>query len=303
MKYSLRLVSLFVVTILVGYKMKSSSAFRLPETIAYRGIYVNKFDSILGNEREENALLNWCVSNNFNAISLYDLNLIMSNSQRVVQLARFIRKARVTFNIDQVAAVRGSSDNFIQTAKYDSSRTDLKERFSVYNLENEWWNNGPSCDFDCYTSILQTMKGKAKSVTPPITTETYMGWFKNPEGQGFAQANTLVGMLDRILVHDYRKKPEFGYMKSRLSFLGEAAYSQNKIIQVIVIFSAEHDSMQNYFDVQGENHPFDDAYIDILNQFNAVNFDFKNNVQLIGYQVYAYTLAEKARPAYISFIQ
>jgi hypothetical protein len=51
-----------------------------------------------------------------------------------------------------------------------------------------------------------------------------------------------------------------------------------------------------------KNHPFDDAYLDILNQFNAANFDFKNNVQLIGYQVFAYTLARKARPAYIPYI-
>jgi hypothetical protein len=143
------------------------------------------------------------------------------------------------------------------------------------------------------------MKDKAKSATPPITTEAYMGWFKNPEGQELAQASTLVGILDRILLHDYRTYPQFDYIKSRLSFLGEAASSQNKIIDVIVIFSAEHDFMDNYFNVRGQNHAFDDAYLAILNQFNAANFDYKDNVQLIGYQIYAYTLARKARPAYI----
>jgi hypothetical protein len=126
------------------------------------------------------------------------------------------------------------------------------EQFSVYKLENEWWNNDPACDFVCYTSILQTMKAKAHSAIPPITTEIYMGWFKNPEGPELAQANTLVKMLDRILVHDYRTKPDFGYMKSRLSYLGQAAHSQNKIIKIIVLFSAEHDFMENYFDVHGK---------------------------------------------------
>jgi hypothetical protein len=288
---------------LVCYTPEASLDTALPVAVVYRGIYIDGFDSILGIESKENLLLNWCASNNFNAISLYDLNLIMADQQRCEDLARFIRKTRVTFGIDQVAAVRGSSANFIQTASYDSSRTDLNERFTVYNLENEWWNIGPACDFSCYTSILQTMKTNAKSATPSMITETYRGWFQNPTGQELEQANTLNRLLDRIMVHDYRTFPQFSYMQSRLSYLGEAAQSQNRIIAVIVIFSAEPEFMYDYFNVTSQNHSFDDAYLDILNQFNAASFNFKTNVQLIEYQVFAYSYAQMARPAYIPLIQ
>ena len=269
---------------------------------AYRGIYVDGFNAILGNTVLEDSLLNWCVSNNVNALSLYDLNTVMGN-ERYTDLALFMQKARVTYGVNQVAAVRGTAANFQQNTSYDASRTNLNERFTTYNLENEWWNNGPACDFNCYTSILQTMSNKARAASPRITTEAYIGWFQNPTGQDLQQAKTLVRWLDRILVHDYRPNPQFGYMQSRLSTIGKAAQSQNRVMDIIVLFSAEPEFMQDYYSVSGQNHSFDDAYTDIMNQFNAATFTGKSNVRLIGYQVFAYSFAKQARPTYISLYQ
>ena len=270
---------------------------RMAAPPTYRGVYVDNFDRILGNHTREDSLLNWCVSSGINSISLYDLNTIMGN-ERYTDLAVFIQRARSNFGIEQVAAVRGSSANFTQNASYDASRVHTNERFTTYNLENEWWNNGPSCDFSCYTAILKSMSNKARNASPRITTEAYIGWFLNPSGQDLQQAKTLVNWLDRILVHDYRTSPQFGYMQSRLSFLGKAAQSQNRVMDVIVLFSAEPEFMQNYFSVSGQNHSFTDAYADIVDQFNAASFAGKNNVRLIGYQIFDYSLARQARPTY-----
>jgi hypothetical protein len=268
----------------------------------YRGGYVDGLNGILGNTVMEDSLLNWCVSNNVNALSLYDLNTVMGN-ERYKDLALFMQKARVTYGVNQVAAVRGTAANFQQNASYDASRTNLNERFTTYNLENEWWNNGPSCNFTCYTSILQTMSNKARAASPPITTEAYIGWFQNPTGQDLQQAKTLVRWLDRILVHDYRPNPQFSYMQSRLSTIGKAAQSQNSIMDIIVLFSAEPDFMQDYFSVSGQNHSFDEAYANLVDQFNVANFSGKTNVRLIGYQVFDYSFAKQARPTYISLYQ
>ncbi|RIV23313.1 hypothetical protein DYU11_09915 [Fibrisoma montanum] len=268
----------------------------------YRGVYVDGFRHILGNSQREDSLLTWCVSHSINAISLYDLNTVMGD-ERYTELAWFVKKARTNYGISQVAAVRGSSANFTQNATYDASRMDLNERFNVYNLENEWWNNGPSCNFSCYSTILQSMSNKARNASPPITAEAYIGWFQNPTGQESQQAKTLVRWLDRILVHDYRPYPQFGYMQSRLSLLGKAAQNQNRVLDVIVLFSAEPEFMQNYFSVSGQNHSFDEAYADIVNQFNAATFSGKNNIRLIGYQIFDYSFAKQARPTYISLFQ
>ena len=280
-----------------------SGSARLAATATsdYRGLYVDGFSRILGNNSLEDSLLNWCVSNNVNAISLYDLNTVMGD-ERYADLAIFVKKARVTYGISQVAAVRGSTANFTQNATYDASRADLNERFTTYNLENEWWNNGPSCNFSCYSSILQAMSTKARAASPRMTAEAYIGWFQNPSGQDLQQAKTLVRWLDRILVHDYRPYPQFGYMQSRLSFLGRAAQSQNKIVDVIVLFSAEPEFMQDYYSVAGQNRSFADAYGDIVSQFNAANFTGKNNVRLIGYQLFDYSWAKQAKPTYVTLL-
>lgn len=269
---------------------------------AYRGIYVDGFNGILGSKVQEDSLLNWCVSNNINALSLYDLNTIMGY-ERYTDLALFMQKARTTYGINQIAAVRGTAANFQQNASYDASRTNLNERFTTYNLENEWWNNGPSCDFTCYTSILKAMSNKAAAASPQITTEAYIGWFQNPTGQDLQQAKTLVRWLDRILVHDYRTAPQFGYMQSRLSTIGKAAQSQNRTMDIIVLFSAEPEFMQNYYSVSGQNHSFDEAYTDIVNQFNAAIFTGKSNVRLVGYQMFDYSFARQARPAHTFLYQ
>ncbi|GAA4396367.1 hypothetical protein GCM10023187_04430 [Nibrella viscosa] len=261
----------------------------------YKGVYIDGFATILGNATKENTLLDWCVKHGFNAISVYDLNTIMANG-RYAQLAKFNKKAHATYGIAQIAAVRGTAANFTQNAQYDAGRTDLQERFDVYNLENEWWNNGPACDFGCYTGILQSLKSTAKAANPPMISEAYIGWFLNPTGQDLYQASTLVSNLDRILVHDYRKAPDFGYMQERLSYLGRAAQSQNRVMDVIVLFSAESAFMFNYYSTKGQNKTFGDAYAAIVTQFNAANFDGKANIRLIGYQVFAYSFAKSARP-------
>ena len=308
MRLPLAIVFLLVLSGLTGCLLdvvdpaNNLKSARIATPPAYRGIYVDNFDHLLGNNTREDSLLNWCVSNGINSISLYDLNTVMGN-ERYTDLARFIQRARSSFGIEEVAAVRGSSANITQNASYDASRVNTKERFTTYNLENEWWNNGPSCDFGCYTSILKSMSNKARSASPRITTEAYIGWFLNPSGQDLQQAKTLVSWLDRILVHDYRTSPQFGYLQSRLSFLGKAAQSQNRVMDVIVLFSAEPEFMQDYFSVSGQNHSFTDAYADIVNQFNAASFAGKNNVRLIGYQIFDYSLARQARPAYPVLLQ
>ncbi len=272
------------------------TAGRIQATPSYRGLYVNKFDTILGNLAAEDSLLNWCKAYGFNAISLYSLNAVLGD-ERYTSLARFIKKARTGgYGINQVAAVRGSSANFTQNATYDASRADFNERFNVYNLENEWWNNGPDCNFTCYTNILQAMSQKAFAASSAMTREAYIGWFQNPDGQEARQATKLVQNLDRILVHDYRVSPSFGYMQSRLSYLGQAAQKQGRIIDVVVIFSAEPDYMQNYFSTTGQNKTFDNAYDVIVAQHSAASFQGKDNVRIIGYQVFQYEWARLARP-------
>jgi len=273
------------------------AAERISTSPSYRGLYVDNFDDMLGDTSKENTLLRWCKKYKIKVIGLYDLNTILQNSSNNTALAKFIKKSKNSYGIKQVAAIRGLGIQFNQTLTiYNNTRTDTVERFNVFNLENEWWNNGTSCDFSCWTNYLKEMNTAAHAAVPPLLAEEYIGWFQNPTGQEQLQADTLVYYSDRILVHDYRISPDFSYMQSRLGYLGKAAKAQGKIINIIVIFSAEPGFMGNYFDVNGQDHSFDDAYAEIVSQHNAATFNGKKNIKIVGYQVFDYSYAHAVRP-------
>jgi hypothetical protein len=279
-------------------KSDSSSENKISSTAQYRGLYVDDFANILGNANKEDSLLNWCQRNSINAISIYNLITILQNtSVNNPMLASFVKRAKLQYGIKQVAAIRGSATGFTQTMSlYNNSRADTLERFNVLNLENEWWNNGTTCDFSCYCGDLTCMKSCSGSCSPKLIAEEYIGWLRNPAAQEAAQCSTLIANSDRILIHDYRSAPDFNYMKSRLNYLGLEAKKVSKIFPVIIIFSAENSFMGNYYSVSGLNHSFDDAYADIVSQYNAASFSGKNYINIIGYQIFAYSYAKTARP-------
>ncbi|MBK7573577.1 MAG: hypothetical protein IPI10_18995, partial [Bacteroidetes bacterium] len=107
------------------------------QTPAFRGIYIDSFDDILGNTVKEDSLLQYAADSSFNYLALYDLHTInFSNSTQVNRLASFIRKARETYGISGIGAVGESYSTFAnKIAPYNSSRTNANEKFSVFNLE------------------------------------------------------------------------------------------------------------------------------------------------------------------------
>ena len=144
---------------------------------------------IIGDSAQENSLLRWCKKYNYNALSLYDTKAILLNRASYPMLAAFIKKARTQYKIKSVGAVRSLGIQFTgSTSTYNKARKDTSEKFNVFNLENEWWNNGPSCDFSCYQSHLITMNNAAHAANPKIKSEEFFGWFLNPAGNEIGQA-------------------------------------------------------------------------------------------------------------------
>ena len=275
----------------------SADAYRIIASASYKGLYIDNFDDVVGDSAEENSLLRWCVRYKFNALSLYDTKALLLTKSSYGKLAAFIKKSRTQYGIKSVAAIRSIGIQFTgSTTTYNKSRKDTLERFNVFNLENEWWNNGTSCDFSCYQSHLITMNNAAHSANPKIKSEEFMGWFLNPAGNELAQATALVQNSDRIMMHEYWASPNFEYNESRLAFIGAAAKNLNKVMDVIIIFSAEPDFMYNYFDKGAQNKTFDDAYASIVAQHNASLVANKNFIRIIGYQIFDQSWARRARP-------
>lgn len=266
------------------------------------GIYVDKFSTILGNTVKEDSLLHYAQDSSFNYLALYDLhNVNFTNSSSVTALATFIRKARETYGIQYVGAVSETYSMLLtKITPYNAARTNVNEKFNVFNLEFEFWTTssvnaggyyctqylqqaGCNCDtagaFRYYISELHKIDSLAN--TQGAISETYVGWFN----QG--QAQTLVNNVDRILLHAYRVDPSsvFGYSKPRLSYLA----SLNRQVDVLPIFSSEPTFMGPWLN----SHANAESYSKYLADFNADNNTWKGYIRLQGYQWFDYGFMPK----------
>ena len=265
--------------------------FRVSSDNLYRGVYLDSLKYIVGNEQLENNMLAWCQYNNFKTLTCYDLYTLLAYSSGYSKMAAFIRKARTQYGIETITACMASAGAFTGLVNnYNASRTDPIEKFNYSNLELEWWNKAST--FKNYIKQLQGIKAWGDSQNPRIPTEEYMGWFKNPNNQDSTQAAGLVENSDRIMVHAYQTIPSLSYMKDRLKWIGKAAQAQNKVMPIILLFSAEQAYSFNYFTLNS----FDQTFNMILNQYDLSSFTGKENLEIIGYQIFAQSDARQARP-------
>ena len=260
-------------------------------TRVYHGIYVDKFQQMIGDTAQENSLLRWCSKYDFNALTLYGVRSVLSTPRLRPSLAAFIYRAKTQYQIRQVTAIVEHSTTVTGLIDgYNKDQSDPLSRFDFTNLELEWWNNASS--FEQYTLAMQEMKSWGNKQHPQVPNEEYIGWFKNPVGEDSTMAAALVQNSSRILLHDYQKEPGFSYVLNRLDWIGRAARAQGKVMPVIIIFSPKPEFSYVYF----STHSFGDAYEVILQAFSQTDFPGKNNVQLIGFQIYNQTFARQVKP-------
>jgi hypothetical protein len=267
------------------------SGQRPPGKGGYQGIYIDKFQQIIGDTAQENSLLRWCLKYEFNALSLYGVRAVLSTPRLRPSLSAFIRRAKTQYHIRQVTAIVEHSATVTGLIDdYNKEQADPLNRIDFTNLELEWWNNASS--FDQYVQAMQEMKSWGGRQHPPVPNEEYIGWFKNPVGEDSIMAAALVQNSTRILLHDYQKEPGFSYIMNRLDWIGRAAKAQGKVMPVIIIFSPKPEFSYAYFSA----HSFGDAYQLILDSYDQTDFQGKNNVQLIGFQIYNQTFARQTKP-------
>jgi hypothetical protein len=269
-----------------------------PSTLpAYRGLYVDGFNTILGDTAKENNLLRWSQKNNFNVLTLYGLNYFLPNSSSYTSLASFILKAKSTYAITEVNATGGSTANFTTNVNnYNISRTNTAERFNWCNLEREFWNSDQTFKYS-YTVMQQTkLWGAAQN--PTVKIEEYIGWIKDSATAPVNAvresqiADSIVQVVDRLLIHDYQANINFSYIQPRLSILGQRAAAQGKVLNVVIIFSAESVFSGPYFTTNN----FINAFNIIKNANASATYAGKANINIVGYQLFDYSEGKLVRP-------
>ncbi len=72
----------------------------------HKGLYVDGFHQILGNQEREDSLFAYIDHQNFNSIALYNLhNLDFNSPQQMDDLRNFISEARILHNVVEITAV------------------------------------------------------------------------------------------------------------------------------------------------------------------------------------------------------
>ncbi len=180
---------------------------------------------------------------------------------------------------------------------YNKSRKDSIERFNIYNLDYEYWNekesleNGYYCNtylknvqipcnrkgsFKYFIQSLFIMKELAQELDNKIEIEAYIGNFNNEEVKQISEH------IDRLLVHDYIKNPNrnFIYVKQRLDLLEKI----NSKIDISILYSSEMNFMGKWF----SSHKLYEAEVNFFNELQKNEISLERHLNFDGFTYYNY---------------
>ena len=269
--------------------------------IIYRGIYIDGFSDKLGIDSREDSLLNWCLANNFNEISLYGMNVILSSNSLTIKLNNFISKANglpYTIKVSVVAASLNSTIN-----EYNNYYLLYPNKFSGITTEYEFWNTGNS--YNTFQNQILYLTTINNNTSGAIKRQIYISKFKDASNPALADttiAEQLVSNVDRFFLVNYTTNSYnlSNTTLNKIKLIANASRKLNKVSDVVILFNLNQTSVDpniyNYFSVTGSNHLFSDAFAKFNADYNAVVFSNKAYINLIGFQLYNYTSAHNARP-------
>ena len=277
-----------------------------------RAMYVDGLSQILGDAKAKSELLNYVKSHKLDVLLLYDLHLVLDKASaidrgRSERLARFIATAKTDYGVQAVAAIGEHAGFFADVIDpYNDSRKHPKEKFDIYNLEFEFWiasrikdvyyepylkpNKLPRNEdgaFAFFLATLKTMRDLAKANAHPIQTEAYIGWTDKLANMTAIEVERAIAQhVDRLRVHAYRRRPDFGYTAQRLRGLGAGKLN----LPVSIIFSAEPEFMSDWLESNG----MDAAETEFRKQLSeSASGKPRARVRLEGFTYFAYSHSKR----------
>lgn len=267
---------------------------------SFRGVYIDGFSTKIGIQSSEDSILNWCLKNNLNEISLYGINAIIT-SNKTVLLNSFIGKAKAApynINVSFVAASATTVNN-----EYSNYYLTHTNKFDAITSEYEYWNSGNS--FQTFQIQLNAMSSINQATSGAIKRQLYISKFVDASGiisQDTILAREVVQESDRIFLVNYSTNAYnlSSTTLSKMKTVANAAKKLNKIMDIVILFNLNRSSVDpnifNYVSVNGSNHAFSDAYTKFKTDYNAVSFSNKTSLNIVGFQLYNYSEASLARP-------
>lgn len=274
------------------------------QTLKYKGLYIDSFNTIVGDPLKEDSLLNYLKDSSYNAMICYNISNTISSDQTSLKnknLASFIKRARISYGIKYVMASSESYNTHLTLSiPYNKARLDTNERFTHFYLEFEFWNRnstatggyyctsylspkGYTCDtagaFKYYKKIATSLD--SLSATINCKSATYVG---NPNA---GQARFIANTFDFILCDNYTSNTANIYfdVKTNFSNFGSTA----KVVNIVPIFASYSPGgifLGDYLKTHSESSVYNSLF---LPRYSAETGTWKSKINLMGYQWYRYS--------------
>jgi hypothetical protein len=271
-----------------------------------RALYINDFNTIIGNNSEETTLYNFIQTQGFNTIYCYDLNGILSTSSGRTAVRAFNTNVRY-YGASVIGGIGGSSNSLVGSLSnsrlsYNTGCTINSQKYDYFNLENEFWNypNSGTAQFNTWKIYVNQVNQTISGTTTKF--DTYIGQIEDPTSANTQSqvSDFLVGNLDRILLACYVTTNQFtgstnyGFNRivDELTLIGDSAISSSTVADVAIIYHGGSSFMNSYF----QNNTFETAYNNFLSVYNSWSGTSKNGINLIGYTIYGYQQVKNLIP-------
>jgi hypothetical protein len=262
-------------------------------------LYVNDFSTILGNTNKEDSLLNWCLAQGFTQINLYNIGTILGSGTTKTQLDNFVGKAHgVTYGIAVGFIAAGSTT----ANNIDTYCTNYTNKPDYIVSEYEFWNGANS--FATFSSLVSAMTTVYNNTSPAVGRGLYVSQFVDAAAvSGTATiVQSLINNSETIFLVNYSNNAYnlSGTLTNKLQAIANEANGLSKVADIVILFNVNTGSsdpnIYNYFSTSGSNHPFVDAYNNLINDYNNSAITNKASLNIKGYAIYRYSNARLARP-------
>lgn len=274
------------------------------QVLTYKGLYLDSFNTIVGDLIKEDSLLNYLKDSAYNAIICYNISSTISSDQTSLKnknLASFIKRARTSYGIKYVMASSESYNTHLTLSiPYNRSRLDTNERFTHFYLEFEFWNKnntasggyycttylypkGYTCDtsgaFKYYKKMAISLDSLASTIN--CKSATYVG---SPNA---GQSKFIASTFDFILCDNYTSNTANIYfdVKTNFSNFGSTSKTVN-IVPIFASYSPGGIFLGDYLKAHSESSIYNSLFFP---RYSAETGTWKSKINLMGYQWYRYS--------------
>jgi len=254
----------YTVTKDTSYKLQYDSVIACTPKIS-RGVYQSGLKSIVGNLTKENQVIAGCKKYKIDFIYFYD-----GDGVNDLACTKFFSRLKREAGLTDIGATAGSLSGLQKRVTWNNAHADSSD-YNTVNYEFEPWRADTTptgLQTQWTNNITMLREGKKAIGTKPTKLVDYYGWWTK-EPMLSQTPDTLAKYCSYILLHNYRVKPDFAYMRTRCNNMNAAFKKINQIGEIVPIGSGE---LEFLFPWLKAGHTLDEWFNLMKKDFDAMGY-------------------------------